>query len=136
WGNLTLLHRTQETTEPLQQIKSIPEVIGRPSIPDSLVELSTRSMQSLQGSKFNPRPVSLVEMGVDDADFEERLEIGGSITSSGLKRYPINPSKEFVPVVACDASSVKIGEPENGMLSAIRAVGPGGQRSKVQHTKR
>src|SRR5437762_3311487 len=30
WGNLTLLHRTQETTEPLQQIKSIPEVIGLP----------------------------------------------------------------------------------------------------------
>src|SRR2546430_13265593 len=86
WGNLTLLHRTQETTEPLQQIKSIPEVIGLPAIPESLVELSTRSMQSLQGSKFNPRPVSLVEMGVDDADLEDRLEIGGSITSSGLKR--------------------------------------------------
>jgi len=130
-----LLHRTQETSEPLQQIKSIPEVIGLPSIPESLVELSTRSMQSLQGSKFNPRPVCLVEMGVDDADSEERLEIGGSITSSGLKRHPINPNKEFVPVVACDASSVKIGETDNGMIFAIRAVGVWRQQSKILYTR-
>ncbi len=130
-----MLHRTQETTEPLQQIKSIPEVIGLPSIPESLVELSTRSMQSLQGSRFNPRPVSLVEMGVDDADSDERLEIGGSITSSGLKRCAINPAKEFVPVVACDASSVKIGETETGMIFAIRAVGVWRKQSKILYTR-
>jgi hypothetical protein len=92
-------------------------------------------MQSLQGSKFNPRPVSLIEMGVDDADSEERLEIGGSITSSGLKRCPINPNKEFTPVVACDASSVKIGETENGMIFAIRAVGVWRQQSKILYTR-
>src|SRR5438034_4439180 len=135
WGNLTSLHRTQKTTETLQQIQSLPEVIGLPSIPESLVELSTRSMQSLQGSKFNPRPVSLVEMGVDDADSEERLEIGGSITSSGLRHYPINPNKEFIPVVACDASSVKIGETENGIIFAIRAVGVWRQQSKILSTR-
>src|SRR2546430_2526774 len=92
-------------------------------------------MQSLQGSKFNPRPVSLVEMGVDDADSEERLEIGGSINSSGLKRCAINPAKDFVPVVACDASSVKIGETETGMIFAIRAVGVWRQRSKILYTR-
>src|SRR5947199_10144407 len=93
WGNLTLLHRTQETTEPPQQIKSIPEVIGLPAIPDSFVELSTRSMQCLQGSKFNPRPVSPVEMGVEDDDSEERRGIGCSTTSTGLTRCPITPNK-------------------------------------------
>jgi hypothetical protein len=74
-------------------------------------------------------------MGVDDADSEERLEIGGSITSSGLKRYPINPNNEFVPVVACDASSVKIGETENGMIFAIRAVAVWRQQSKILYTR-
>src|SRR5207245_3320584 len=112
-----------------------PEVIGLPSIPESLVELSTRSMQSLQGSRFNLRPVSLVEMGVDDADSDARLEIGGSITSSGLKRCAINPAKEFVPVVACDASSVKIGETETGMIFAIRAVGVWRKQSKILYTR-
>src|SRR5438094_10656378 len=92
-------------------------------------------MQSLQGSKFNPRPVSLVEMGVDDADSEERLEIGGSLSSSGLKRCAINPAKEFVPVVACDASSVKIGETENGMIFAIRAVGVWRQPNKILYNR-
>jgi hypothetical protein len=92
-------------------------------------------MQSLQGSKFNPRPVSLVEMGVDDADSDERLEIGGSIASPGLKRCPINPNKEFVPVVACDASSVKIGETENGMIFAIRAVGVRRQQNRILYNR-
>src|SRR5437016_12728913 len=92
-------------------------------------------MQSLQGSKFNPRPVSLVEMGVDDADSEERLEIGGSINSSGLKRCAINPAKDFVPVVACDASRVKIGETETGTILAIRAAGVWRQRSKILYTR-
>src|SRR6266571_693829 len=107
---MTMLHRTQEVTEPLLQIKSVPEGLGLPAIPKSLVELSNRSMNRLQGSKFNPRPVSLVEMGVDDADFEERLDIGASFAAAGLKRSPLSPVKEKVPIVACDASSVKIGE--------------------------
>src|SRR5437879_409148 len=92
-------------------------------------------MQSLQGSKFNPRPVSLVEMGVDEADSEERLEIGGSITSSGLKRRPINPNKEFVPVVACNSSNVKIAKTENAIIFAIRAVGVSRQQSKTLYTR-
>jgi len=92
-------------------------------------------MQSLQGSKFNPRPVSLVEMGVDDADSEERLEVGASLNSPGLKRCAINPTKEFVSVVACDASSVKIGETETGMIFAIRAVGVWTQPNKIRYTR-
>ncbi len=130
-----MLHRTQEVTEPLLQIKSIPERLGLPGIPDSLVELSNRSMNRLQGSKFNPRPVSLIEMGVDDADLEERLDIGASFASSGLKRSPISPVKEQVPIVACDASSVKIGETDTGMIFAIRAVAVSRQTGRILYNR-
>ena len=128
-----MLHRTQDT-EPLLQIKSVPEALGLPTIPDSLVELSNRSMNALQGSKFNPRPVSLVEMGVDDADVDERLDIGGAL-SAGLKRNQLNPVRESLPIAACDASSVKIGETETGMIFAIRAVAVWRQSSRILYNR-
>jgi hypothetical protein len=131
---MTMLHRTQEITEPLLQIKSIPEGLGLPTIPESLVELSNRSMNALQGAKFNPRPVSLVEMGVDDADVDERLDIGASL-SSGLKRNQLNPVREPIPIAACDASSVKIGETETGMIFAIRAVAVWRQASRILYNR-
>ncbi len=132
---MTTLHRTQEVTEPLLQIKSIPEGLGLPSIPESLIELSTRSMNTLHGTKFNPRPVSLVEMGVDDADQEERLDIGTAFTSEGLKRSQINSIRDSIPIVACDASSVKIGETENGMIFAIRAVAVWRYASRILYNR-
>lgn len=131
---MTMLHRTQEVTEPLLQIKSIPETLSLPSIPESLVELSNRSMNSLQGSKLNPRPVSLVEVGVDDADSEERLELPASLNSS-LKRTALIPARESVPIAACDASSVKIGETETGMIFAIRAVAVWRQARRILYNR-
>src|SRR6058998_842645 len=92
-------------------------------------------MNRLQGSRFNPRPVSLVEMGVDDADLDERLDVGSPFASSGLKRSPISPTKEQVPIVACDASSVKIGETDTGMIFAIRAVAVSRQTSRILYNR-
>jgi hypothetical protein len=131
---MTMLHRTQEVTEPLLQIKSIPETLELPSIPESLVELSNRSMNALQGAKFNPRPVSLVEMGVDDADTEERLDITAAL-SARTKHSTLNPVRESVPIVACDASSVKIGETDTGMIFAIRAVAVWRQASRILYNR-
>ena len=116
-----MLHRTQEANEPLLEIKSIPEITAFPAIPQSLVELSNRTMNSLQGSKFSPRPISLLEIGVDDADSEERLDLADSFASA-LKRNTLSPERVSVPIVACDTSSVKIGETDSGMIFAIRAV--------------
>ncbi len=122
WGNLSLLHRTQELVQPVPEIKSIPEDTSLYQIPDSLVELSTKSMRNLRGGSFNPRNVSLVDIGIDDGDTEERLEIGQSTLSPGLKTETIHPVRDPVTIAACDASSVKIGETETGMIFAIRAV--------------
>src|SRR6266849_9965224 len=117
-----MLHRTQELTENLTEIKSIPEAISLQPIPESLLALSQKSMEKLHGSTFNPRTVSLVDLGVEDGDSEEHLDLGSSREATGLKRSPIQPSREPVQIAACDASSVKIGETETGMIFAIRAV--------------
>ena len=128
-----MLHRTQEADEPLLEIKSISET-GLPAIPRSLVELSNHTMSSLQGAKFNPRPVSLVEIGVDDADPEERLDIAASF-ASGLKRSILTPERSPAPIAACDTSSVKIGETDSGMIFAIRAVAVWRQASRIIYNR-
>ena len=117
-----MLHRTQELTQPLPGIKSIPEEISLHPIPDAILELSTKSMQTLKGSSFNPRNVSLVDVGIDDGDISEHLDLGPAYTGSGLKTSPIQPVRDPATIAACDASSVKIGETETGMIFAIRAV--------------
>src|SRR3989442_14958365 len=121
WGDLTLLHRTQELTEPLAQLKNIPEELQHP-IPEALLQLSTKSMQSLRGATLNPRTVSLVDMGLDDGDSYEQLEFGASAIAMGLKRSPISPLRDSVPIAACAASTAKIGETNTVMILAIRAV--------------
>ncbi len=117
-----MLHRTQELTENLTEIKSIPEAVSLQPIPESLLALSQKSMEKLHGSSFNPRPISLVDLGVEDGDSEERLDLGSAGEALGLKRSPIQPRRDSVQIAACDASSVKIGETETGMIFAIRAV--------------
>src|SRR5207245_2071844 len=130
----TLLHRTQELTEPLAQLKSIPEELQHP-IPEALLQLSTKSMQSRRASTLTPRTVSLVDMGLDDGDSDEQLEIGASSIAMGLKRSPINPLRDTLPIAACDAASVKIGETETGMIFAIRAVAVWRQPDRFEFTR-
>ena len=129
-----MLHRTQELIEPLREIRSIPEDTSHP-IPESLLELSTRSMRTLHGSALNPRNVSLVEIGIDDGESEESLDLGPSQVVSGLKRTPIQPIRDTLPIAACDAASVKIGETETGMIFAIRAVAVWRQPDRFEFTR-
>ncbi len=130
-----MLRRTQELTENLTEIKSIPEAISLQPIPDSLLELSNKSMERLRGSAFNPRSVSLVDLGVEDGDSEERLDLGSTQEALGMKRSLILPRKDPVEIAACDASSVKIGETETGMIFAIRAVAVWRHPDKILFTR-
>jgi len=130
-----MLHRTQELSQPLPEIKSIPEGVNLHPIPVTLLELSARSMQKLNGGSFNPRNVSLVDIGIDDGDSEERLDIGPAQASLGLRSNPIQPIRDFVQIAACDASSVKIGETETGMIFAIRAVAVWRSPDRVTFTR-
>ncbi len=130
-----MLHRTQELAQLVQELKSIPGERDLHPIPESLLELSTRSMQSLRGSKLNPRNVSLADMAVEDGDSEEQLDLGPTEKAVGLSRYPIRPQRDPIQIAACDASSVKIGETETGMIFAIRAVAVWRNPDKVVFTR-
>src|SRR5437879_12284325 len=69
-----------------------------------------------------PRPVNVPEMGIEDGDVEADLDLSRLQSMSTMKRTTIQPVKDVIPIVACDASIVKVGETETGMLIANRAV--------------
>jgi hypothetical protein len=127
-------NRTAQLTSPLSQI-NIPQILDLPNIPESLLELSTRSMRSIAGSNLNPRMVSLVEVGIDDCDTDEQLNLRTLLDNTGIQRLPIFPQKDTSPIVACDASSVKIGETDSGMIFAIRAVAVWRTYEKISFTR-
>src|SRR5437867_13008498 len=104
-----MLHRTQELIEPLRELKSIPEGNTHP-IPESLLELSSRSMRSLRGASLNPPNMSLVEIGIDDGQPEESLDLGHSQASTSLNQTPSQPLRNTITPAACDAASLNIGE--------------------------
>ena len=103
-----------------------------PGIPKPLLQLSEKSMIGLKGALVSPRPVNLTEMGLEDGDAEDNLELARYPTTAMLKRTSIEPVNDKTPIVACDASSVKVGETETGMLFAIRAVAVWRRPEKTQ----
>ncbi|TMI41494.1 hypothetical protein E6H23_06545, partial [Candidatus Bathyarchaeota archaeon] len=109
-----MLHRTQKLSDTLGEIKNLPGELEFqfPSLPEPLLQLSEKSMVGLKGTMVSPRPVNLSEMGIEDGDVEDDLDLSRLQSLSTMKRTTIQPVKDVIPIVACDASSVKVGETE------------------------
>ena len=129
-----MLHRTQKLSDTLGEIKNLPGELEFqfPSLPEPLLQLSEKSMVGLKGTMVSPRPVNLPEMDIEDGDVEDDLDLSRLQSMSTMKRTTIQPVKDVIPIVACDASSVKVGETETGMLFAIRAVAVWRRPDKLQ----
>jgi hypothetical protein len=117
-----MIHRTQITHASFEEISSSLRLENseRFLLPTFLVELSSKSMQQVNGRAFSPREISIFAMAVDD----EWAETTSSITFGSrddCTTIPLKPAAES-PVAAIDVSSLKIGETETGMLVAIRGA--------------
>lgn len=119
--NLTV-HRTQTTHASIDEISSSLrlEHSERSLLPAFLVELSSQSMQRINGHGFSPREISLFAMSVDDEWPEEAspLTIGDR---DDCRTILLHPSSEC-SVAAVDVSSLKIGETESGVLVVVRGA--------------
>lgn len=117
-----VIHRTQITHASIDEISSSLrlEHSERSLLPSFLLELSSRSMQQVNGRAFSPREISIFAMTVDD----EHGEISPAISVSDREEcvtIPLNRSTTS-RVAAADVSSLKIGETETGVLVAIRGA--------------
>jgi hypothetical protein len=92
----------------------------RSLLPPFLVELSTKTMQQVNGRAFSPRETSIFAMSIDDERPDTSYALGVD-DSDECETFHLNPSGES-PVAAVDVSSLKIGETETGVLAAIRGA--------------
>jgi hypothetical protein len=117
-----VIHRTQMTHASIEEISSSLRLENseRSLLPSFLVELSSRTMQQVNGRAFSPRETSIFAMGIDDEspDATSALRVGDSDDCETIHLRPSTVS----PVAAVDVSSLKIGETETGVLAAIRGA--------------
>jgi len=118
------IHRTESIVNEHSDISSL---LLRSSqseeelLPDFLVKLSNSSMRTIRGNRFKPREVSLFDLSLEDETHQDLpLILGNELVR--CKPIKIEPTEDKAPVVAVDVSSMKIGDTDDGMLSALRTV--------------
>ena len=88
-----MLHRTQKISDTLGEIKNLPNALEFqfPSLPEPLLQLSEKSMLGLKGTMVSPRPVNLTEIGIEDGDTEDDLDLSRLQSLNTMKRTAIQP---------------------------------------------
>jgi len=90
-------------------------------LPDFLMKLSDSSMRAIKGGRFKPREVSLFDLSIEDEPHRDLpLMLGDELLQ--CKPIMIESTEGKAPVVAVDVSSMKIGDTDDGVLCALRAV--------------
>ena len=121
-GENLVIHRTQITHASIEEISSSLRLGNseRSLLPSFLIDLSSRTMQQVNGRAFSPRESSIFAMTIDDDGCETTpaLAVGDS---DHCETIPLRSSREST-VAAVDVSSLKIGETETGVLAAIRGA--------------
>lgn len=117
-----MIHRTQMTNASIEEISSSLRLENseRSLLPSFLVELSSRTMQHVNGRAFSPREMSIFSMAIDD-DSPEATSTFAVGDPDTCETIALRPSTES-PVAAVDVSSLKIGETDTGVLAAIRGA--------------
>jgi len=117
-----VIHRTQITHASIDKISSSLRLEHRERslLPSFLLELSSKSMQQVNGRSFSPREISIMMMAVDD----EHGEPSPTISVGNPEKCVTIPLGRSTAsrVAAADVSSLKVGETETGMLVAIRGA--------------
>jgi len=100
-----MIHRTQMTHGSIEEISSslLFENSERSLLPSFLIELSSRTMQQVNGRAFSPRESSIFAMAIDDdgSDITPALAVGDS---DHCETIPLESSKESTDA-AVDVSS-------------------------------
>ncbi len=117
-----MIHRTQMTHASIEEISSSLHLENseRSLLPSFLIELSSRTMQQVNGRAFSPREMSIFSMAIDD-ELPETASVLALGEPDDCETIHLKPSRES-PVAAVDVSSLKIGETETGILAAIRGA--------------
>lgn len=89
-------------------------------MPEKFIELSLTSLSEIRNECFQPW-VDVESQQVEKIEEQENIiEVDGEIPSSLI--LPLKPIPDGTPVVAIDASCIKVGETRSGIICAVRCA--------------
>jgi len=98
---------------------NFPQSLEDLQLPQKFIELSLRSMKSMEGEYFQPNEITFNQSKMENSGDAAPVFGNHSFT---IEAIPLRPLLEDTPVAAVDVSSIKVGETETGILCAIRGA--------------
>jgi len=94
--------------------------LGDLDLSEKLIELSLTSMSEIRDECFQPW-IDVESQHVEKIEEQENvIEVDGEVLASPI--LPLKPIPDGTPVIAIDASCIKVGETRSGVICAIRSA--------------
>ena len=115
-------HHTQSMEFEHSKISRLLSEESKPSLlPEFLLDLSSKSMKTINGGIFEAREVSTVEMSLEE-EIVERPTFNLNDSQVPDEPKPLIKSENTSPVIGIDVSSVRVGESEAGTIYSLRGA--------------
>ncbi|MEM1581872.1 MAG: hypothetical protein QXK89_05110 [Candidatus Bathyarchaeia archaeon] len=112
---------------------NFPRIFENVNLPKKIVELSLSSMIEIKERCFQP---SIDIESVQLERIEEQEEIIEVYSRGSIPLIlPLEPIPDGTPVIAIDASSIKVGETESGVLYAVRGAVVWNERKHYRYVR-
>ena len=125
-----MIEQIHYTTTPKYNFPQIRENI---SLPKKFIELSLNSMSEIRERFFQPW-IDLAGLQIERIeDQEDVIEVHGRGALPFVSS--LEPIPDGSPVIAIDASSIKVGETENGVICAVRGAVVWSHRKRYRYLR-
>ncbi len=112
---------------------NFPRFLEISGLPERFVELSLSSMGEVREKSFQPW-LNFVDSSI--AKVEEYEGIVEVYSGEGISLIsPLEPIPDATPIVAIDASSIKVGETEEGVICAVRGAVIWKEKSRYKYLR-
>jgi len=127
---MLLIRQLHYTTTPRY---NFPQSLEDLQLPQKFIELSLRSMKTIEGECFQPNETAFNQPPTENS--QDATPVFGNHSSFSIESIPIKPLLEDTLVAAVDVSSIKVGETETGILCTIRGAIVWKTRSRYRYLR-
>jgi hypothetical protein len=112
---------------------NFPQIRENIDLPRKFIELSLNSMNEIKEKFFQPWIDLAVSQTEGIEDQEDVIEVYGRDALPFISS--LEPIPDGTPIIAIDASSIKVGETENGVICAVRGAVVWSHRKRYRHLR-
>jgi len=112
---------------------NFPQILEISSLPERFMELSLSSMEEIREGSFQPWLNFVDSSTVKAEDHEDIVEVYGGEKASLIS--PLEPIPDATSIIAIDASSIRVGETEKGVICAVRGAVVWNERKRYRYLR-